>query len=65
MEDWIVAPESRQLVPGKVTGFETLPVENSWLVEPAARFQGNQSLMIGRSLCSNEQAHATIPIEVS
>ena len=64
VEDWVVAPESRQLVPGRVAECETLPVENSWLVEPAGKFQGNHPLMMGRTLCNDYQVHKTIPVEV-
>ena len=52
--DWIVQPESRQLVPGKAVGVDRR-VPHNWLVEPSRLMAQRQSVLIARTLCQQTQ----------
>ena len=63
-KDWVIQPQSRQLVPGKLAE-GTLTVPQQWLIEPTKKLTERHSVLVGRSLCQESQMKGVIPVEIN
>lgn len=65
-ESWVIPPNTRQLVPGAVKSSQSDTNEQTWLVEPPRTVRPERPVIIGRTLCTNEQCERNvIPVEVT
>ena len=60
---WLILLRFRQLVPGQARKVDT-KVPHSLIVEPGKHVTQEKSLFIARTLCQQNQAESTIPVEV-
>ena len=60
----VVAPHSRQILPGKVNFKGGLQPDPLWVIEPAHTFAEKTKILAAQSVCSHEQVCTGIPVEV-
>ena len=60
----IVAPHSRQILPGKINFKGGLVPDSLWLVEPAQTFSERTKTLAAHSICNHSQICNEIPVEV-
>ena len=62
-KDWVLQPNSRQIVAGQVqkVGEQSSQI---WIVEPAKLLSQKHSVLVAKSLCQHGQVLKTVPVEI-
>ena len=62
-KDWVVQPQSRQLVAGRACGSVKDGPEH-WILEPSRLITQQKAVLVAKSLCQQKQVGGVIPVEI-